>query len=237
MAAAADIAREDVRIPKGRPASHLPRESPVVPCSSVAPTPTPQRLAARATGSPWFWAVLTGALFALPLVRSLLRQLPSPPPVLGEFPAFSLVDQEGREFTLAGERGRLLVAEFASARGLAAGKRSPLEDLQKRVRETGDAVHLVTFLTGASPFTPAELARRSGAGAWRWTLASGRAETMETLKTLAAGALRIPADRLEGKLLLLDGAGRIRRVTGSSPAEIDPMMRDISLLANLEGRR
>ncbi len=228
MATTAELVREEAETSMGRAHSHFLRESP------VPPVPAPQRVAARLTGSPWFWAVLTGMLFGLPLVRSLLRQLPSPPPVLAEFPAFSFVDQEGRAFTLAGEQGRLLVAEFASAQGLAAGKRSPLEDLQKRVRETGDAVHLVTFLTGTSPFTPAELARRSGAGAWRWTLASG---DVETLRNLAAGALRIPAERLEGKLLLLDGAGRIRRVTGTSAAEIDLMMRDISLLANLEGRR
>ncbi|HQQ78338.1 MAG TPA: hypothetical protein PLB01_13370, partial [Thermoanaerobaculia bacterium] len=54
----------------------------------------PQRLAARLTGSPWFWAVFVFAVFAVPVFRSVTRPLPAAPPVLGELPAFALTDQQ-----------------------------------------------------------------------------------------------------------------------------------------------
>jgi hypothetical protein len=86
------------------------------------------------------------------------------------------------------------------------------------------------------PSAPAlrALARKAGAGAWRWTLAGGATDALESATRAALGNPK-PVS-LEGRLLLVDARGRIRRVTGPSPDEIDLMMRDIGLLANLEGK-
>jgi hypothetical protein len=46
-----------------------------------SPDSFPQRLAARLTGSPWFWAVFVLTVFGLPIVRSIARDLPAAPPV------------------------------------------------------------------------------------------------------------------------------------------------------------
>jgi hypothetical protein len=193
----------------------------------------PQRVAARLTGSPWFWALLVGASFTLPLVRSVRRALPPAPPVLGTFPAFAFVDQAGKPVRETDLRGHLVVLEFTSADALAAGG-SPLAKLQRRVRNTGEAVHLVSFVDAVpSPGNLAALAKNAGAGAWRWTLAGGDVKTLEaaTLKALHAP----DGGTLAGRLLLLDGRGRIRRLGSPSPEEIDLMMRDTGLLVNMEG--
>jgi len=151
-----------------------------------------QRAAARVTGSRLFWAVFVAAAFALPLVRSVRRVLPPAPPVLGSFPAFTLVDQAGNPVHEKDLLGHLVVAEFTTAAALADGG-SPLAKLQRRVRNTGEAVHLVSFVDttprpGRAVPTLAALAKGAGAGAWRWTLAGGDVRPLEaaTLKALRA---------------------------------------------------
>jgi hypothetical protein len=204
---------------------------------SFSSSSLPQRIAARLTGSPWFWTLFVAAVFTLPLVRSVRRALPPAPPVLGSFPAFALVDQAGNPVRETALRGHLVVAEFTTAAALAEGG-SPLAKLQRRVRNTGEAVHLVSFVDttsrppSAGP-TLAALAKGAGAGAWRWTLAGGDVKPLEaaTLK-----ALRAPeGGTLAGRLLLLDARGRMRRLGAPSPDEIDLMMRDTGLLVNMEG--
>jgi len=197
----------------------------------------PQRVAARLTGSPWFWVLFVAAVFTLPLVRSVRRTLPAAPPVLGTFPAFALVDQAGNPFGGTSLRGHLVVLEFTSAESLAdvrsGGGGSPLAKMQRRVRNTGEAVHLVSFVDAAGVSTLSSLAKNAGAGAWRWTLAGGDVKPLEaaTLKALNAPE----GGTLAGRLLLLDGRGRIRRLGSPSPDEIDLMMRDTGLLVNMEG--
>ncbi|MGZ5428195.1 MAG: hypothetical protein ACXWFS_04235 [Thermoanaerobaculia bacterium] len=197
----------------------------------------PQRIAARLTGSPWFWALFVGAVFTLPLVRSVRRALPPAPPVLGTFPAFALVDQAGNPFHETDLLGHLVVLEFTSADALADARStggSPLAKLQRRVRNTGESVHLVSFVDAVpGSGNLATLAKNAGAGAWRWTLASGDVKPLQaaTLKALHAPE----GGTLAGRLLLLDGRGRIRRLGAPSPGEIDLMMRDTGLLVNMEG--
>jgi hypothetical protein len=190
--------------------------------------PRLQRFAARLVGSRLFWAIFIGLGFTLPLVRSVLRQLPPAPPVLGTLPAFALVDEAGRPFTNQILARRLVIAEFASPADVRDG--SPLARLQTRVRNTGNAVHLVTFVRGeGDPASLETLARGAHAGAWRWSFATG---AVDELEAATARGLRAPGS-LEGKLLLVDGSGRIRRLTSPTKAELDLMMRDIGLLANI----
>ncbi len=193
----------------------------------------PQRLAAAATGSPWFWAAFVAVAFSLPIVRSLLRPLPAAPPVLGVLPAFSLTDQYGRPVTDTALKGTLVLAEFVSAERLS-GRPTPLAELQKRVRNTGQALRLVSFVDETPGSPPlADLAEHAGAAEPRWTLAGGDLEPVEAaIRKAAGGRADVP---LYGYLLLADAHGRIRRVEAPTPGNVDRIMRDIGLLANMEG--
>ena len=192
-----------------------------------------QRIAARLTGSPWFWVAFVAFAFAFPIVRSLNRPLPETAPVLGTLPAFSLTDQYGKTVTDASLRGTLVLAEFVSADRLS-GRPTPLAELQKRVRNTGQALRLVSFVD-QTPGTPplADLAEHAGAAAPRWTLAGGDLGPVEAAFRRAAGGR--PDVPLYGYLLLADAHGRVRRVEAPTKDNVDTIMRDIGLLANMEG--
>jgi len=196
-------------------------------------TAVPQRIAARLTGSPWFWSLFVAFAFALPLVRSFARPLPATPPVHGVLPAFALQDQYGKPVTDSSLRGTLVLAEFVPASRLA-GNPTPLALLQKRVRNTGQALRLVTFVDlapGAPPL--ADLAEHAGAAAPRWTLAGGDlAPVEEAIRKAAGGRADVP---LYGYLVLADAHGRVRRVAAPTTVNVDELMRDIGLLANMEG--
>lgn len=198
-----------------------------------AAAPAAQRIASALTGSSWFWLVFVACAFALPIVRSLNRPLPSAPPTLGALPAFSLTDQYGKAVTDASLKGTLVLAEFVSAERLS-GRPTPLAELQKRVRNTGQALRLVSFVDltpGAPPL--ADLAAHAGAAAPRWTLAGGDLSPVEAaIRKAAGGRADVP---LTGYLLLADAHGRIRRVEAPTKDNVDGIMRDIGLLANMEG--
>lgn len=193
----------------------------------------PQRVAAALTGSPWFWGVFVAVAFSLPIARSLVRPLPAAPPVLGVLPAFALTDQYGKPVTDASLKGTLVLAEFVSAERLS-GRPTPLAELQKRVRNTGQALRLVSFVDQAPGAPPlADLAEHTGAAAPRWTFAGGNLEKVEPAIRRAAGGR--PDVPLYGYLLLADAHGRIRRVEAPTRDNVDTIMRDIGLLANMEG--
>jgi hypothetical protein len=197
--------------------------------------PFAQRLAARLTGSPWFWALFISVGFVVPILRTIHRQLPAPPPVVGTFPAFALVDQEARPFASDALAGRISIVEFVSEEALEAGAVSPLASLQRRVRNAGPLVHLVSFVrSAANGKTPGATAlgvfgAKAHAGAWRWTLAAGDVSALERDARAALGN-----ETLVGKLLLVDGRLRVRRIVTPSRENVDLLMRDIGLLVNLE---
>ncbi len=193
----------------------------------------PQRVAARLTGSFWFWAVLVAALFVVPVYRSVTRPLPAAPPVVGSLPAFALTDQLGKTVTDADLRGTVVIAEFVSAARFAE-KPTAAAGLVRRLRNTGGAVRLVSFVDappGTPPWCDADAAR---AALPRWIHASGDLASFEAAARKAAGLT--PDLPLWGRLLLVDAQGRIRRVAVPVKPELDALMRDTGLLVNMEGR-
>ena len=146
-----------------------------------AAAPAAQRVAARLTGSVWFWAVLVVALFAVPVYRSVTRPLPAAPPVLGDLPAFALTDQHGKPVTAESLRGFVVLAEFVSAARFAE-KPTAAAALVRRMRNTGGSVRVVSFVDappGTPPWCDAEAAP-AGRGRFSWTSISHAGESAST---------------------------------------------------------
>jgi hypothetical protein len=144
-------------------------------------------------------------------------------------PDFALADPSGLPVTSASLNGQVVLYEFTSPARLSA-LGSPMSAIRRRVRNAGEAVMLVSLIEGR---LSADQAARLANGPARWTLATG--ETRAAESQLAA-LIGLPGEAsLVGRLLLVDRAGRLRRVTGTGAEDVDSLMRDIALLMNMEG--
>jgi protein SCO1 len=119
---------------------------------------------------------------ALALVARSMR--PSPPlPVLGQVPAFHLVDQRGMAFTDASMRGHVGVVDFIFTRCPSSCPRltARMADLQSRLSGPSD-VRLVSFSVDPENDTPEVLSRYATdahADPARWSFVTGGANDVE----------------------------------------------------------
>jgi protein SCO1/2 len=174
--------------------------------------------------SPWVWAFLAGIL-VLTLIRPLLRFEPEPPPVMGEIPAFSLVDQDGNPFGSEDLSGSVYVANFffTSCSTICPPMMRAVAGLRDRYRDEGiEGVRLVSITVDPETDTAerlADYAARYSAEPPRWTLLTGDPE--EIRRVAVEGFRTAMGDRVEvadgffdiahsGKLVLVDGQGRVR---------------------------
>jgi protein SCO1/2 len=156
-----------------------------------APSPAapPRRgLVVRLVGNPLLWALAVGALFALPLVRSVRRQLGAAPAVLGTLPTFALTDQAGRAVGTRELTGKVWVADFIFT---ACQEACPLlsqrmRELGRRTKDLGPDFHLVSISVDPENDTPARLAAyaaRYGASPVRWSFLTGPAAAVQDTVT------------------------------------------------------
>ena len=185
--------------------------------------------------NPYVWGFLVG-IATLTALRPLMRYIPDPPPVLSRLPAFSLVGPDGLPFGSDDLRGQVYVANLFAANGaspeLAAMKgMSRLQDAfaQRDIR----GIRLVSISVDPEQDTPAALgayAKRVGADPRRWTLLTG---DRESIRALVVDGFKIPSAprpavkpeprdlALAGKLVLVDGEGRIRGYYASDEMGLD----------------
>jgi protein SCO1/2 len=207
-------------------------------------------VAARLTGSRWFWSLAVASLFALPLVRSIGRQLPPPPPVYADLPDFRLVDQEGQAFGLPDLRGRVWVANFifTSCGEVCPRLTQRMADLQSRLRNVGDAARLVSFTVDPVRDTPPvlrEYAQRYHARQDFWKFLTGPLAEIE--QTVVAG-FKVAVERSEvgdtgffdivhgERFVLVDQEGRIRGYYSADDEGLQELLNQLGLLANLGPR-
>jgi protein SCO1/2 len=203
---------------------------------------------ARLVGRPWFWVVAIGLVFVLPLSRALGRDVPTPPAMKLQLPAFELVDQQNRPFGSADLRGRIWVADFVftSCPTVCPKLSKRMQQIQHRARNLGDAFHLVTFTVDPENDTPerlAEYAKLYHASPSRWTFLTGKLGDVETTVVkgfkLAMGKDELPAGSglfsiFHGeKLVLVDPEGAIRGYYDADDDGISALLRDAGLIANV----
>lgn len=179
--------------------------------------------------NPFVVAFIVG-IVTLTALRPLLRHIPEPPPVLGEVPAFTLIDQDGRRFGRDELLGRVTIANIFCTQCDSASSEvmKGLRRIEDAYKERGiNGIGFLSVSMDPSADTPERLreyARVIGAEAGRWTFLTGdigvvhglvlhlfkdssaidaKGEAREAPSRRAAGANTRP-------LVLIDQRGRIR---------------------------
>lgn len=194
---------------------------------------------------PLFWVLLVGAIASYPIARAMTRDVPPPPPVLGEVPAFRLIDQAGRELAAEDLRGRVWVANFIFTRcpDVCPTFTAKMAELQRRARPVGNAVHLVSFSVDPEYDTPERLAayaRAHGADARRWSFVTGASEDVRraVVEGMKIAVERAPDGGWQSILhgthfVIVDARGRIRAYHDmNEPGAVDRVIRDLGILVN-----
>jgi len=187
----------------------------------------------------WFWALAIGSLFAMPLVRVLMRPPPSLPGVRGHAPDFSLIRQGGEGdagLPFAGHDlgGQVWVASRFDAADASAAMRA-MHTLERRMRKLGNAFMLVSVVVDPARDTPATITawgREHKTNPRRWALLTGSLDALkQTRHDLGLDPSRYAVD----PLVLVDGQGRIRGVyepRPEDPTALDQLVYDAGLLVN-----
>jgi protein SCO1/2 len=213
-----------------------------------------QRRVARATGSAWFWIAFVGILFAYPMSSAMLKKVPDPPQVLFTIPEFTLTDQLGQPFGSKDLDGKVWIANFIFTN---CPSRCPMltadmAKLQKRMRNMGSAVWLVSFSVDPERDTPEALkayAEKHHANPRRWRFLTG---DLAKVRDAVVAGFKMPIDPGEAikdadgqsklfdithgtRFVLVDQKRRIRGFYDADDAGMDQLVRDLSLVVGLEG--
>ncbi len=185
--------------------------------------------------SPYFWGFVIG-IVTLTLIRPLLRHIPEPPPVLSQLPEFSLVGVDGKPFGSGELRGQVYVANFffTSCRSICPAIMKGMARLQDGFTQRNiTGIRLVSISVDPGYDTPEVLGAygtEMGVDPLRWTLLTGDPDDVRRLvvdgfKTpMVPGAPEDPQPidiAHTGKLVLVDGAGRIRGYYDSNETGLD----------------
>ena len=185
--------------------------------------------------NPFVIAFFAG-IVTLTLIRPLLRREPEPPPVLSQLPAFTLEDATGKPYGSADLAGQVYIASFFFTR---CPSICPLlMQNVKKLQQGLDArelkgIRLVSITVDPENDTPAVLtdyARNLGARGGRWTFLTGPKDKVEEI---VVSGFKTPMDRADtppgsamdiahtGKVVLVDGSGRIRGYYGTDDMGLD----------------
>lgn len=197
--------------------------------------PAPLKRGPGVLARPWFWLLVIGGLWAVPLVKSLTAELPPPLPGIDEAPLeLALPADDGRAVTLTDLAGHLVVLRaFPLAdEGRVDQELGRLHELRGRLRGLGSAVVFVLVTSGASRAElvalldernarkPTQLFLHDESGAaWERLLAAARVDDVVP-----------PPDAL-----LLDRHARVRGVYGADRRAVDRLVREAGQLANWPG--
>jgi cytochrome oxidase Cu insertion factor (SCO1/SenC/PrrC family) len=206
-----------------------------------------QGVAARCVGSPLFWIVFVGLIFAGPLVRAFRAKPPPPVPVIGMVPEFSLTDQGGQQYGSEALHGKVWVFNLISTRDPAsAGSTEKMGLVQYRARNLGNEFGLVTFSAepDGAPSDLATFVKGYKVSPRMWKFLAGVPPPVDRAARQAVEhRFGFPPDRVAlaalfsgNTLLLVDASMKIRGVyDASSPDGLDSLMHDAGLLLNRGG--
>lgn len=185
--------------------------------------------------NPFLWAFVVGCA-VMTLMRPLLRRVPSPPPVIGQVPGFSLMAASGEPFSSDDLRGHVYVASFFFTRcpTVCPALMQAMASLANRYHQEGlDSIRLVSISADPDYDTPVRLreaAEHYGVDPRRWVLLTGsRDDVRELAEEGFQVALGDPAPTAgagldiahSAKLFLVDAAGGLRGGYGADAVGLD----------------
>lgn len=189
------------------------------------------------------WGVLLAALAVVGLAALRgWRGRPEPPPILGELPAFALVDHQGRAVGREELAGAPWIADLVFTRCALACPRmtAAMARLDRRLPQAG--VRLVSVSIDPAHDTPevlAAYAARHGASP-RWRFLTG---DPAAVRALARDGFKLGVDEVPGeadpglaiahsdRFVLVDAAGRVRGYYDPfDPESLARLERDLSAL-------
>ena len=204
-----------------------------------------------AVGRPIFWISVIGVLVGLTWIKVLSSDLPPVPPVYADLPAFTLTDQDGREFTKDNMEGRVWIVDFIFTRcpTVCSTLSERMSELQVRLKNTGGDVRLLSVSVDPEHDTPEvlkEYASKFRWQPWKWTWVTG---PLGAIDDVVVKGFKIAIDRDEkapddifgithgSKFVLVDRWSRIRGFYDAEDEDERRLMRDVNILANLERYR
>lgn len=220
---------------------------------------TPQRRLLQGFGLGFL--LLAGAMIALPLLgargdRSRLapggiggdsfESTDGPPPVLGESPAFSLINQRGDGFSNEALEGKVWVADFVFTRCVLVCPvlSRAMVRLQGATQEAGlaDETRFVSFSVDPEHDTPEVLtayAKRHGADTDGWTFLTGARDEIWSLirdgfRLMVFETADDPVNPIAHtpRMVLVDRDGQIRGFyDGTATEDVERLERDLLALA------
>lgn len=201
----------------------------------------------RIAGSPLFWLVLVVFVAGFNIARAVTREIPEPPKVLLSLPEFQLTDQAGKAYGSGDLRGKIWVANFifTTCPTMCPALSASMQKIKHRVRNMGDAVHLVSFTVDPENDTPEKLAAygaKYGATPDNWSFLTGK---MEDIEGAVVKGFKQPIDPSEpapgeknildithgARFVLVDAQLGIRGYYDNNDEGVDTLIRDIGLLS------
>lgn len=191
-----------------------------------------------------FWVAFVIFGFSYPIYRSMNRILPPELTIIAQVPEFQLTNENGVKFGSADLKGRIYLANFVFSKcpSVCPKMLTELEKIQKRVRGTGRKVAIVTFTVDPENDTPAtlfKLARKHDANPFVWTfLTDTNKESLFKLYRdgFKVGVEQNPKDLFDiahtEKIVLVDGANRVRGYYNFEENSINQLMIDVGLIIN-----
>ena len=194
---------------------------------------------------------LAAVIPAIVVPTLMCRPEQKPLPMLGEVPAFSLVDETGQPFTDAAMRGKVSIVSFIFTRcdTICPVITMKMEKIQEKTFNVGGSVKLVSFSVDPTYDTPerlAEYGKRYRANPERWRFVTGAYDKVYSLVEgpFMTSMMRAP-DRPSGApdikhggyFLLVDQKLQIRGVYDSDRIhQLDELMRDARYLVRTGSR-
>jgi len=200
-------------------------------------------------GRGWFWVLVISLPFGTTIVRAVLTEVPTPPPVYGTVPDFALTDQSGEAYGSTDLKGKIWVSNFIFTRCTTVCPifSDKMSTLQKRTNKAANGLQLVSFSVDPDFDTPevlAEYSKRFSANPWFWHFLTGpteqvRSVVIDGMKTFMGDAAEVdtPDALMHGShFVLIDPDLNIRGYYQVEDEEtVERLLLDIQLVINERG--